>query len=186
MEAAQLCLHTSAKISLAHSLTYIAHLFKELGEAVPATRLLAYAGFLVEASGFVMHRQLQGEVRKAIADLQSIMGKKTWQLVWEKGRAMTRDEAVSEALMVAETIQRLAGAPARDESAKRPQRLFDLTRREVEVLKLVAGGLTDAQIAGTLFLSRNTVHAHIHSIYSKLDVTNRAGAIRFAVESRLA
>ena len=46
-----------------------------------------------------------------------------------------------------------------------------LTIREVEVLRLLAGGLTDQQIADKLVLSPRTVHAHISSIYSKLAVT---------------
>lgn len=62
----------------------------------------------------------------------------------------------------------------------------NLTRREVEVLGLVAEGLTNAQIAGRLFLSHNTVHAHVHSIYGKLDVETRVAAARFAFEHKLA
>jgi DNA-binding CsgD family transcriptional regulator len=61
----------------------------------------------------------------------------------------------------------------------------DLTRREVEVLHLLAEGLTNDQIAERLFLSRNTVHAHLHSIYGKLDVNTRGAAIRFAIDKDL-
>ena len=61
-----------------------------------------------------------------------------------------------------------------------------LTAREVEVLRLLAGGLTDAQIAEKLILSTRTVHAHISSIYNKLDVTSRSTATRYAIEHHLA
>ena len=61
-----------------------------------------------------------------------------------------------------------------------------LTAREVEVLRLVAGGLTDLQIADKLILSPRTVHAHISSIYSKLGVTSRSVATRYALEHHLA
>ncbi len=61
-----------------------------------------------------------------------------------------------------------------------------LTTREVEVLRLLANGLTDHQIAEQLTLSPRTVHTHISSIYSKLGVTSRSAATRFAIEHHLA
>jgi adenylate cyclase len=60
-----------------------------------------------------------------------------------------------------------------------------LTEREIEVLRLVVQGLTNAEIAAELVLSPFTVNAHLRSIYSKLDVTSRAAATRFAVEHRI-
>ena len=61
----------------------------------------------------------------------------------------------------------------------------DLTAREVDVLRLVARGLTDAQVAERLVLSPRTVNAHLRSIYGKLNVTSRAAATRYAVEHHL-
>ena len=60
-----------------------------------------------------------------------------------------------------------------------------LTAREVEVLRLLAQGLTDAQIAEQLVLSLHTVHAHLRTIYSKLGVTSRSAATRYAFEHQL-
>jgi DNA-binding NarL/FixJ family response regulator len=60
-----------------------------------------------------------------------------------------------------------------------------LTAREVEVLKLAARGLTNAQIAQELFLSPRTVNAHLNSIYHKLGVNSRTAATRFAGEHGL-
>jgi DNA-binding NarL/FixJ family response regulator len=60
-----------------------------------------------------------------------------------------------------------------------------LTAREVEVLRLVAQGLSDAQVAQTLVISPRTVNAHLRSIYSKLNITSRTAAAHFAVEQRL-
>jgi DNA-binding NarL/FixJ family response regulator len=61
-----------------------------------------------------------------------------------------------------------------------------LSPREVEVLKLVAGGLTNAQVAERLFLSPRTINAHLNSIYHKLGVSSRSAATRFAIEHDLA
>jgi DNA-binding CsgD family transcriptional regulator len=60
-----------------------------------------------------------------------------------------------------------------------------LTAREIDVLRLVAEGLTDPQIASRLYLSPRTVHTHLRSIYAKLDVPSRAAAARVAVERKI-
>jgi DNA-binding CsgD family transcriptional regulator len=61
----------------------------------------------------------------------------------------------------------------------------NLSKREVELLRLVALGLTNLEVAARLFLSPNTVRAHLYSIYSKIDVTSRTAAAHFAVEHGL-
>jgi len=60
--------------------------------------------------------------------------------------------------------------------------LTSLTPRETEVLSLIAEGLSNNQVAHILSVSRNTVHAHLYSIYSKLDVGTRTAAARIAFE----
>jgi DNA-binding CsgD family transcriptional regulator len=60
-----------------------------------------------------------------------------------------------------------------------------LSAREVEVLRLVASGLTNAQVAERLFLSPRTINAHLTTIYTKLNVPSRAAAIRFALDHGL-
>jgi len=60
-----------------------------------------------------------------------------------------------------------------------------LTVREVEVLRLVASGLTNAQIAQQLVISTRTVNAHMRSIYNKLEISSRTAATRFAIDHHL-
>jgi DNA-binding NarL/FixJ family response regulator len=55
----------------------------------------------------------------------------------------------------------------------------------VEVLRLLAQGLTSAQIAEQLVISLLTVNTHVRSIYNKLGVTSRVAATRYAVEHQL-
>ena len=63
--------------------------------------------------------------------------------------------------------------------------LEHLTPRQIEVLRLVARGMTNAEIAEALFLSRRTVHAHLRSIFHKLEVGHRSAATRYAVQHGL-
>ena len=61
-----------------------------------------------------------------------------------------------------------------------------LTLREVEILRLVAAGMTNRQAAERLGLSIRTVDAHLRSIYAKLGIKSRSAATRYAVEHNLA
>jgi predicted ATPase/DNA-binding CsgD family transcriptional regulator len=60
-----------------------------------------------------------------------------------------------------------------------------LTEREAEVLRLLAAGLSNRRIADRLVVSVRTVHAHVRSIYRKLDLGSRVDAARYAVEHEL-
>lgn len=62
---------------------------------------------------------------------------------------------------------------------------FSLTPREQEVLALLAEGLTNAELAGTLFISERTANRHISNIFTKLGVRNRTQAARIAVGAGL-
>ena len=70
---------------------------------------------------------------------------------------------------------------------KEPERLEDasvasLTRREMDVLRELAAGLTNQEIAARLYISENTVKYHVHSILDKLNLPGRRAAAIFAKE----
>jgi predicted ATPase/DNA-binding CsgD family transcriptional regulator/DNA-binding XRE family transcriptional regulator len=122
--------------------------------------------------------------KSTIAELRSRLGKARLKALLAEGRAMSLEAAVA-----ASRELRLASLPVKTEarSASQPSVGLpaELTKREVEVLRLVALGLSDTQIATRLSLSPNTVHSHLYSIYSKLDVTSRTAAARFVTDYQL-
>ena len=67
-----------------------------------------------------------------------------------------------------------------------PPAYEELTPREIEVLRLLATGLSNKQIAGRLVLSPHTVNGHIHSIFGKLALNSRSAATRYALEYHIA
>src|SRR5207302_10765962 len=106
------------------------------------------------------------------------LGERAFATAWAQGRRMTPEQAL------AARGQKPAATPTTTLTPS-PTYPAGLTAREVEVLRLVAGGLTDLQIAEKLVLSPRTVHTHISSIYSKLGITSRSAATRYAIEHHL-
>ena len=76
------------------------------------------------------------------------------------------------------------GPIAHGDATRRPSPA-GLSEREVEVLRLLARGLPDKQIARTLVVSPRTVHHHVEHIYDKLGVSTRAAATLFAMQHEL-
>jgi len=69
--------------------------------------------------------------------------------------------------------------------ARAPAYPAGLTLREVEVLRLVAEGMTDSEVAERLFVSRRTVTSHLTNVFNKLEVSNRAAAVAVAAQHGL-
>jgi DNA-binding NarL/FixJ family response regulator len=61
---------------------------------------------------------------------------------------------------------------------------LSLTKREVEVVRLVSQGLANKTVAGQLGVREGTVKIHVHNIYRKLRVTNRAGLLLSVIANR--
>jgi DNA-binding NarL/FixJ family response regulator len=95
--------------------------------------------------------------------------------------------AAGDILIAPRITQRLVEAYARQHraAAVRTHRVKDLTARETEVLRLVAGGLSNTQIAERLVLSEATVKTHVKRMMSKLMLSSRAQAVVAAYESGL-
>jgi DNA-binding NarL/FixJ family response regulator len=94
--------------------------------------------------------------------------------------------AAGEALLAPEVTRRLID---RFVSAARPgappRELATLTARELDVLKLVARGHSNAEIAAELFVSEGTVKTHVGRILGKLDLRDRTQAVVYAYENRI-
>jgi DNA-binding NarL/FixJ family response regulator len=179
------------KMNAAESLEGMACISAAEGEGLRAARLFGAAQalrLLLREMVTYQHsseEEAWREPYRAIA--RSLLGEAAWEEELAQGRAMGMEEAIEYALFAEEPSATTPSSTASHSSLSSvPEHPAGLTSREVEVLGLVASGMTSAKIAEELFISPRTVEAHLASIYHKLGVTSRAGATRFALEHRLA
>jgi DNA-binding NarL/FixJ family response regulator len=124
----------------------------------------ALAGMLrAGASGFVLKGVPAADLQQAV------------RVVGEGGAWL--DPTVTGRVLA---VYRGAPAPRSDDA------LAILTTREREVLALIGGGQTNAEIARELYVSAGTVKTHVHHIFTKLNLRNRAAAVIFALEHDVA
>jgi DNA-binding NarL/FixJ family response regulator len=99
-------------------------------------------------------------------------------------RVVSAGEALLAPSVTRRLLDRFADALP-GEQAKSLPALESLTERELEVLKLLAGGLSNAELAEQLFLSETTVKTHISSVLRKLELRDRVQAVVLAYEAGL-
>jgi non-specific serine/threonine protein kinase len=140
-----------------------------------AARLIGEGHAWRETFGFprFAYHEADHERAKAVAEAQ--LGPMAWSADYDAGRALASRQATDEAQSY---VQELA-------SAARVRNLAGLTPRELEVLRALAAGLSSPEIADRLVVSPRTVHAHLRSIFAKLDVTTRMAAAQEAARLRL-
>jgi non-specific serine/threonine protein kinase len=151
------------------------------GRPEDAVYLFAAAEAIQVQIGLTLAPALRAKNERALAATRAELGEEVFAAAWAAGGALPLDQAIAEARTV--TVD--ADRHARADPDPLPSAAGGLTRRELEVLKLVASGLTNAQVAERLFISPRTVNAHLNSIYGKLGVSSRSAATRLAVDHGL-
>jgi DNA-binding CsgD family transcriptional regulator len=112
---------------------------------------------------------VRDDYERTVASARAALGDDAFTTAWAAGQLLTVEQAAFAA------------------TAARPSRTtqHELTARELDVLHLVAHGLSDAEVADRLVVSRRTVHSHLRLIYRKLGVRSRGAATRYAREHKL-
>jgi DNA-binding CsgD family transcriptional regulator len=106
---------------------------------------------------------------ESAASVRRELGERAWFEAYDAGKRLSAERAM---YLAEEALGYLA-----DELRRRSS---GLTAREIDVLRLVADGLSNAEIADRLVLSQRTVHAHLRSIFDKLGVNTRTAAVHAA------
>jgi predicted ATPase/DNA-binding CsgD family transcriptional regulator len=174
------------------SLVALATVAREDSEPVRLVRLLAAADALSVSINSPRHPDEEAHYNQWLSFARDKLEPERFDVAWEEGTKLSLDDATALALEGLPSVE--PASPAADyltsPTQASPHRLKsapgeDLTPRELEVLKLVAVGLTSPDIASHLQLSLNTVQSHMRSIFSKINVNTRSAAVRYAFEHNL-
>lgn len=174
------------------------------GQPERAARLLGAAGAVRQSTGVVIQPVQRAGHEAVVAATRDALGEAAFTTAYRLGEAMplahaiafalddtgpTSSEARSPADAAAhgQRADQPPAAPARSEPPTAAVAPPDgLTVREVEVLRLLAGGMTNRELAATLFVSENTVERHLLNIYRKIGARRRADATAYALRHGLA
>ena len=168
----------SHNLNIPSSLEGLADVVAMQGEPAWAARLWGTAQALRQARGIPLPPVYRADYDRVVAAACSQHGEQAFAAAWAQGRTMAPEQALA-----AEDQQILpTPTPSSKLTATSPD---GLTAREVEVLRLVAQGLPDAQVAQQLVISPHTVNSHLKAIYGKIGVSSRSAATRYAVEQHL-
>jgi ATP/maltotriose-dependent transcriptional regulator MalT len=167
---------------IAEGLEGVAALETAQGRPSRAAQLWGAAEALREAIGAPMHPIHCASFEQAVALTRTRLGEQAFRAAWADGRGMTPEQVLTTQEPASEQVALpLPSAVVSPSSSV----LAGLTRRELEVLRLLTEGLTNPQVAERLVVSLPTVNTHVASIFNKLGVNSRSAATRYAVEHHL-
>ena len=168
--------------SVAVCLEAIASTLCTAGDAAKAVRLFGAAQALRDELEAPIPCNALASYGGLIRSVRDCLGETTFGQAWLAGRRLSVDEAIAEANHSLPALMHADRRVVR--SGSMPQ--ASLTPREREVLKLVAAGHSDRDVATTLFISRRTASEHVGHILQKLGARSRADAAAIAVRLGLA
>jgi non-specific serine/threonine protein kinase len=184
-------------LNLEPTIAGLAALAADHGRADSAARLLGMVKAIQERTGAAPVRLIQLDREQAESAARAMLGEEHFTAAVAAGRTLPFADAVDEALAVADelaVVLAVDGAPVATSArlmpaASGPTPLatpsYGLSRREHEILALLAQRLSDKEIAEALFISPRTVMTHATHIFIKLDVANRREAAALAVRHGL-
>jgi predicted ATPase/DNA-binding CsgD family transcriptional regulator len=159
---------------LTNALETLAWMAAELGQHERAATLLGSAQRVRDASSLTLIELYQPQHEQSVSIAVQGAGQKAFDAAYQRGHSMTIDEVVTFAVE--------GKQPPKLASAAKPDRPTELSRRQLEIARLVADDLTNKQIAARLFLSERTVETHITNILNKLGLSSRIQLSRWMAD----
>ena len=153
------------------------------GQSQLAVQLYAAADTLLKALGYPRDYPYRAESEQPLATVLARMGEARFNAAWEDGRALALDQAIELARGLGSLLEQKTDA--RTSSRLEPKDetlLIPLNDRELEVLRLIAEGLSNQEIAERLVIALSTVKWHINNLFGKLSVHSRTQAVAQAKE----
>ncbi len=172
------------RTNIAYHIEAIARLQADGGNALLAARLLGGAEILREQESAVDYAPFDRS--EAISRTRAALGEERFAQSWEMGRQLSLAGLLTEALHLGELVD---GTPSllytQAKPPRQPKNDGQLTERQIDVLRLVALGRSNREIARDLAISERTVERHLTTIYDLLGVDRRSAAVSTAVSRGL-
>jgi predicted ATPase/DNA-binding CsgD family transcriptional regulator len=164
---------------LAYGFSMTTRFLAEHGDPERAARLLAATDGMDVLSGWRRTHTEEASYAKGLHTVRSKLDEPRMNAALETGRAMPLERIVDE------TLEALADASESPKPVADPARNTEdpLSERELEVLRLVAEGFSDGEIAQKLFIAERTARFHVTSMRKKLRASTRAHAVAIAAQS---
>ena len=167
-----------SRVGVIEGLEGVAGVAVVTGDTRQAARLLGAADALLQQIGTPRPAGARTtDYENHVRTSRDAIGDDAFTAAWSEGRALTSDAAVAEALAFVPDPGSMPVMPVRATCG--------FSQRELEVLRLLAEGLTDQQIADALFVSRRTITSHTSSILAKLQLPSRTAAVAYAIRHGL-
>ncbi|MGH2479032.1 MAG: tetratricopeptide repeat protein, partial [Ktedonobacteraceae bacterium] len=167
-------------IALTAGLEALAWLCVQAGQPEHGALLLGAAHELRETMQTPLAPVYQVTYTRDLAALKAAIGQDAFAECWAEGRALLLPQIM--AIAVAQVHITETSSHIRERAPNTP---YNLTARELDVLRLLAEGHADARIAKLLVVSPRTINTHLRSIYARLGVSTRSAATRIALEQKL-
>jgi DNA-binding CsgD family transcriptional regulator len=152
---------SGAHLATADTLEILADLTSDAQRHSDAVRLLGAAHAIRERLGLVRLKVYDARHDALVTKLRKAFGESNFDTSWAEGAELLTNEAVAYALR------------GRGERGRPPTGWGSLTPTELDVVRLVAEGISNKDIATRLFVSPRTVQSHLRHVYNKLGLTSR-------------
>jgi predicted ATPase/DNA-binding CsgD family transcriptional regulator len=162
-------------------LAEVAVLAEATGELESGARFAGAAQTMREAVGHAFLLPERAVYERAEQSIRERLGDERLAPAWQEGAAMPIQRATAEATAFLDRVR----TPVTAAEPDRAQSPFGLTARERDVLRLLAAGKSDREIAESLFIGVRTVETHVSNLLAKLGASNRAEASARAVREHL-
>jgi DNA-binding CsgD family transcriptional regulator len=158
----------------------LARVYAGTGRGQEAAKLFGTAAALRDETGFPQAPTERAYYQPFLTALQEELGTDAFTAAWSEGRSRPWQVAMAEQLAPPAEADPVASRMVGDRAAT-----HGLTKRELEVLRLLAAGHSNREVAEQLFISPTTAARHIANIYTKLGFDSRAKAVAFAHQQGL-